>query len=116
MIWRYEFGMLTINGVDYDSDVIVYSDHVQEKWWRKEGHQLCLDDLKGILGEQFDEDPFLIFRLRGRSQEEIVEVLETMPTDDVADIVGKLPPDTSDAILEKMKKEGKIGTIICSGK
>ena len=54
MIWRYEFGMLTINGVDYDSDVIVYSDHVQEKWWRKEGHQLCLDDLKGILGEQFD--------------------------------------------------------------
>ncbi len=28
-----------------------------------------------ILGEQFDEDPFLIFRLRGKSQEQIVEAL-----------------------------------------
>ncbi len=28
-----------------------------------------------ILGEQFDEDPFLIFRLRGRSQEQIMQSL-----------------------------------------
>lgn len=28
-----------------------------------------------ILGEQFDEDPFLLFRLRGRSQEEIMATL-----------------------------------------
>lgn len=28
-----------------------------------------------ILGEQFDEDPFLLFRLRGRSQEQIMEAL-----------------------------------------
>lgn len=28
-----------------------------------------------ILGEQFDEDPFLIFRLRGRSQEQIMQAL-----------------------------------------
>ena len=28
-----------------------------------------------ILGEQFDEDPFLLFRLRGRSQEQILEAL-----------------------------------------
>lgn len=28
-----------------------------------------------ILGEQFDEDPFLIFRLRGRTQEQILEAL-----------------------------------------
>ncbi len=28
-----------------------------------------------ILGEQFDEDPFLLFRLRGRSQEEIMAAL-----------------------------------------
>lgn len=28
-----------------------------------------------ILGEQFDEDPFLIFRMRGRSQKQIVEAL-----------------------------------------
>jgi len=28
-----------------------------------------------ILGEQFDEDPFLLFRLRGRSQEQILEAM-----------------------------------------
>ena len=28
-----------------------------------------------ILGERFDEDPFLIFRLRGRSQEQVMEAL-----------------------------------------
>jgi uncharacterized Zn finger protein len=30
-----------------------------------------------ILGEQFDEDPFLLFRLRGRTQEQILEALRT---------------------------------------
>jgi uncharacterized Zn finger protein len=28
-----------------------------------------------ILGEQFDEDPFLLFRLRGRSQEQILQAM-----------------------------------------
>ena len=28
-----------------------------------------------ILGEQFDEDPFLLFRLRGRTQEQVMEAL-----------------------------------------
>lgn len=28
-----------------------------------------------ILGEQFDEDPFLLFRLRGRTQEQVLEAL-----------------------------------------
>jgi len=30
-----------------------------------------------ILGEQFDEDPFLLFRLRGRSQEQIIAALRS---------------------------------------
>jgi uncharacterized Zn finger protein len=30
-----------------------------------------------ILGEQFDEDPFLLFRLRGRTQEQIMEALRS---------------------------------------
>lgn len=31
-----------------------------------------------ILGEQFDEDPFLLFRLRGRTQEQILEALRAL--------------------------------------
>jgi uncharacterized Zn finger protein len=30
-----------------------------------------------ILGDRFDEDPFLLFRMRGRSQQEILDGLET---------------------------------------
>jgi uncharacterized Zn finger protein len=33
-----------------------------------------------ILGEQFDQDPFLLFRLRGRTQEQIMEALRSRRT------------------------------------
>ncbi len=39
-----------------------------------------------ILGERFDEDPFLIFRLRGRSQEQVMEALRERRAED-AEIV-----------------------------
>ena len=52
MIGPYHFGNITIDGTVYDTDVIVYPDHVEDRWWRKEGHRLCLEDLKGVLGEQ----------------------------------------------------------------
>ena len=35
-----------------------------------------------ILGEQFDEDPFLLFRLRGRTQEQILAALRALAGDD----------------------------------
>jgi magnesium transporter len=35
--------------------------------------------------------------------EELVEVLEIMPADDVADIIGRLPEEKSKTILDKMK-------------
>jgi uncharacterized Zn finger protein len=34
-----------------------------------------------ILGEQFDEDPFLLFRLRGRSQEQILQAMRRRRAD-----------------------------------
>jgi uncharacterized Zn finger protein len=37
-----------------------------------------------ILGEQFDEDPFLLFRLRGRSQEQILEAMRQRRADQQA--------------------------------
>jgi len=36
-----------------------------------------------ILGERFDEDPFLIFRLRGRTQEQVMEALRQRRAGDV---------------------------------
>jgi uncharacterized Zn finger protein len=52
-----------------------------------------------ILGEQFDEDPFLIFRLRGRSQEQIMAALrerrQTHTT--VAPVIAEEPASYNDA-------------------
>ena len=58
---------------------------------------------KGILFSELDEDTFSDF-IAGMELEEIVKILEEMPNDDVADLLGRLPEEKSDAILEKMKK------------
>ncbi|MCB0208419.1 MAG: SWIM zinc finger family protein [Anaerolineae bacterium] len=38
-----------------------------------------------ILGERFDEDPFLLFRLRGRTQEQILDALRSRHADAAGD-------------------------------
>lgn len=47
----YAFGRITIDGTEYTSDVIVFPQRVQTRWWRKEGHSLCTDDLLDVLKE-----------------------------------------------------------------
>jgi len=46
-----------------------------------------------ILGEQFDEDPFMIFRLRGRTQEQILQALRARRAGDAADAEEAEPPE-----------------------
>ncbi len=60
---------------------------------------------QGILFSELDEGAFLAL-IEGIELDKIVEVLDHMPTDDVADLIGQLPKQKSDAILEMMKKEG----------
>ncbi len=45
----YRSGNIIIDGNTYTSDVIIYPDHVDGSWWRKQGHRLSIDDLRGIL-------------------------------------------------------------------
>ncbi len=49
MIEDYNFGEVKILGKVYRSDVIIYPDHVDAKWWRKQGHNLELDDIKEVI-------------------------------------------------------------------
>ncbi|MCL4456783.1 MAG: Mth938-like domain-containing protein [Nitrospirae bacterium] len=46
---HYSFGRITIEGRTYTSDVIIYPDHVDSSWWRKEGHYLQAADLTDIV-------------------------------------------------------------------
>jgi hypothetical protein len=48
-IQKYEFGSIVIDGKTYTSDVIVFPDRVRDRWWRKEGHRLDVDDLEEVL-------------------------------------------------------------------
>lgn len=48
-ITHYEFGHIGIDGKDYSSDVIITPDGVQEGWWRKQGHNLAIEDLEAVM-------------------------------------------------------------------
>jgi hypothetical protein len=54
MIDSYDFGRVVINGKTFTSDLIIYPDRVNSSWWRKEGHELCVDDLEDVLDQKPD--------------------------------------------------------------
>lgn len=58
---------------------------------------------KGKLFSELGED-ILLNLIRGTDIDHVVEILETMAADDVADLVERLPEDLSEVILEKIKK------------
>jgi len=49
MIESYNFGKIIINSEEYHSDIIIYKNNVDDKWWRRESHNLCIEDIKKIL-------------------------------------------------------------------
>jgi len=51
VIDSYQFGEIVVNGKKYTSDVIIFPDSVKDNWWRKTGHQLCLDDIAEVITE-----------------------------------------------------------------
>ncbi len=45
---HYSFGKIRLDGKEFDHDVIVYGEIVK-KWWRKEGHRVQVEDVKGLI-------------------------------------------------------------------
>jgi len=52
MIELYSFGRIVVDGKEYTSDVIIYPDHVDGNWWRKEGHRLQVADIEKVIEEK----------------------------------------------------------------
>ena len=48
LIESYSFGRMKVDGKSYAADLIIFPDHVYDRWWRKEGHKLSVDDLKDV--------------------------------------------------------------------
>ena len=45
----YHFGRLTIDGRGYDSDLLITRRGVLDHWRRRNGHSLCMEDLREVL-------------------------------------------------------------------
>ncbi|MHC4155844.1 MAG: Mth938-like domain-containing protein [Planctomycetota bacterium] len=45
----YKFGHIVVNGVAYNSDVIIMGGAVRPNWWRKRGHLLSVEDLEAVI-------------------------------------------------------------------
>jgi len=54
MIDSYKFGKIIVDGVEYTSDLIIFSGRVISDWWRVEGHRLRVEDLKDVFVSELD--------------------------------------------------------------
>ena len=46
----YSFGRMTVGGKEFTSDLIIHLDgHIQDRWWRAQGHNLLPDDITSVL-------------------------------------------------------------------
>lgn len=45
----YQFGKIVIDGVSYNSDIIILEGTAQSGWWRKQGHSLAVEDLTSVI-------------------------------------------------------------------
>lgn len=67
-----------------------------------------------ILAEQFDEDPFLIFKLRGRTKEQIIDTLRAkrsvaLPVGSAASTTEEVAPETMPLIEENLETFWQAG-------
>ncbi|MFX0015881.1 MAG: Mth938-like domain-containing protein [Promethearchaeota archaeon] len=54
LIKKYSFGSITIGDKTYSKDIMIVSDEILPNWWRKEGHNLHLEDLQEIIKRKPD--------------------------------------------------------------
>ena len=103
MIEEYEFGRIVIQGKLYTSDVIVHKNGVEEGWWRKEGHKVCMDDIKRIL----DLNPEIVVFGTGaygrvKVEDEVIKYLKKNGID-----VYVLETEEAVKLFESLLKQGK---------
>ena len=46
----YSFGVMMVDGAEYTADLIIFPDRIRSNWWRRQGHNLAVEDLDDVLG------------------------------------------------------------------
>lgn len=59
IIENYNFGNIRINDKTYSNDVIIFPEEVLP-WWRKEGHNLNIEDLQKVIKRKPNLDILII--------------------------------------------------------
>jgi len=55
MIDACSFGIIVIDGIKHNSDLLIYPDgRIVEPWWRKSGHRLSSDDIRELIESEPD--------------------------------------------------------------
>lgn len=75
----YKFGEMIVDGIKYRKDLIIFPDHVADRWWRNSGHNLIKDDIMKII----DAKPEYLFIGTGKFglmkvSKEIISYLESL--------------------------------------
>jgi len=73
VIESYNFGKIIINSKKYNSDIIIYKNSIDDKWWRRESHNLCIEDIKKIL----DNKPETLINGLMKVPEELIEHIKS---------------------------------------
>jgi hypothetical protein len=106
-IAEYEFGRVVVDGREETRDVIVLPGRVVRNWWRRDGHELVLEDLLEVLEElperlvvgtgaqgRMRPDPETLHELEKRGV-----AVEALPTGEAVSRYGKLDPARTAAAL-----------------
>ena len=109
MIESYYFGKIIIDSEEYHSDIIIYKNSIDDKWWRKEGHNLCIDDIKEII----DEKPDTLIIGTGcyglmKVPEELIEHIKSYG---IKQVIVKKTGDASDEYNKLCKKKNIVAAF-----
>ena len=104
MIEHYSFGSITIDGKNYDHDVIISSSGVKS-WWRATSHNVSINDLDPIL----EEKPKLVIFGTGASG------IMKVPQESLAYLekqgIKFTIKETSDAVREYNLRQSEAGIV-----
>lgn len=102
MIESYSFGRMVIEGQTYTADIILFPDRINDSWWRKSGHRVCLEDIEDV----FKEEPEVL--VIGTGFHGLVKVEE--------EVKGLAQSKGIELIIEKTKKAVQSFNAITSQK
>lgn len=110
MIDEYDFGLMIVSGKRYTKDLIIHGDRVvKDEWWRREGHELHIEDIKDIVERSKPETLVVGTGYHGlmKIQPKTIEYLESRGVN----LIAENTPKAYKIYNEKSKAEDAMGAF-----